>query len=282
MSVDPINTKSALQKVSMFLAMEPSFTSLMNPSVFRLNNLTDTCHTALRKASILGSEMDELFLAWNLLTPDISSTSAEIVFRKLLIAITATTRATREFRQSAISLYVAANKSVEGLDEYLASLHKNISQAKNKLTECEAALHKTRIAIHKLKKELSGSSGFWKGFAQGITDGIYHPVNDNLVRQRELYESYLQEQNKLSKNVRQQEAEMLMLHQGQAVLSHVQGLDSSTVSLENAVLRISTLASETQHDNERAIATNGNHVAAFFQNRFKEDMSELVTWRDVF
>lgn len=129
---------------------------------------------------------------------------------------------------------------------------------------------------------MSGSEGFWQAVAEGATMGIYHPIEDDINQQRDLYRQAVEKRQTLIGDLTAIRANTDLLTHASQSLTLAEGLDDSTATLENIVLRISGLAAKTEHDDTQATEATNGKVAAFFRDRFNADMTELTSWRGVF
>lgn len=282
MSTDTDNTRAALQNIRDFQSMLPVLTPAVNSLGFNFGDVTNVSSQTTVSATVLGARLERLFIGWDRLQTAMADTEAELIFRGILVNITATCQATKAFRGDAISLQATAEALNGELGNAIQGLNSRLTAERQDLAQSDGRVVQSNAAIQSLQVQLSGSKGFWKGFEQGVTLGIYHPVDDNLNDQRNLYNQAVQAYQTAERDIEQIQANTHVLLQANQSLRLVVGLGGSTVSLENIVLTISGLAAETQHDGTQLTGTTNGRVAEFFRNRFNKDMTTLAAWRDVF
>jgi hypothetical protein len=224
-----------------------------NFQIPNLDNLAQLSNTTTVSANELGSNLKSLFKTWGKLQPSISDSAAQTFFLQLLTNITATSQATKAFRDSAVSLHIAAEESSN-----------NVANAVNNLT---AQLSAAQAELDKLKTHITGIN----------TQPTLNPD-----QQRDLFNQTQQKYLLMQKDFMETQADTYMLNKLQLSLSLVKGLDSNTVSFENIVLKISGLADQTEHDGTQSTGATNGRVAEFFRNRFNTEMTELLDWRGVF
>ena len=190
---DSERTKNALNDIQTFLSMGQSIVSIMrSPGLdqnqiidaqFAADAMTAQCQDTIAHAHVLGMDLDRLFSAWNQFSPDMSNVIAELQIRAMLMTITATTKAMANFKADTVSLQIAVNELIGDLNGVTSVLNGRLIEEETAVANIKGELNRINERIRHLQSELSGSDGFWTGFSEGITLGIYHPVDDNLDEQ---------------------------------------------------------------------------------------------------
>ena len=282
MSTDTDNTRAALQNLQACAAILPRLSASMSGLGLNLASLETECQSTIVSAHLVGTSLESLFAMWDRLQPGIPDQIAELIFRQLLIGITATTQDVSAFRSTATSLQVTTEAAIGQLNSAIAVTNQRIQAEQHDLAQLQTDIQNIQARIASLQHELSGSTGFWQGFAEGLSLGIYHPIEDNINEQRNLYRQAVEKQQSVSRTLAAIQMNRELLSQAIQSLTVAEGLDESTVTLENVMLRISGLAAKTEHDDTQLTAATNGQVAAFFRNRFNADMTELAAWRGVF
>lgn len=275
---DAEKAKFALRKINSTLNKK-DFPKALEESFEKLKLIGQS---VLADASLSNEEFDELFPIWNLIQHDLPDEIVDLLLRKMFINITATAKVIKNLRASVTLLNVKGNEMIGNLEKEIYALNEKISGETQDLTKLEENIQKIKQNISSLRRKISGSSGFWKGFSEGITAGIYHPVDDNLNEQERLLRDYKRAHISALNKLQQIKNDKLELEHSQTSLNDIINLDDSTVSLENCMQSLCSLVSKTHHSDGRVVSTDNDKISNFFRKRFDKYMKELATWRDVF
>jgi hypothetical protein len=282
MSTDSDNTRAALQNVQTCATILPRLSAGMNGLGLDFASLETGCRSTMVNAHLLGTDLDSLFNLWDTLRPELPDQVAELILRRLLVGIMTTARDVSSFRATATSLQVTTETAIGQLNTAIAATKQHIQDEQNQVAQLETDMQNIQSRIAQLQQQMSGSDGFWQAFAEGLSMGIYHPIEDDLNEQRDLYRQAVEKRQSVCSDLTAIQSNTELLSQASQSLTLAEGLDDSTVTLENVVLRISGLAAKTEHDDTQATEATNGKVAAFFRNRFNADMTELAGWRGVF
>jgi hypothetical protein len=240
------------------------------------------CQLTIVNAHLLGSDLDSLFSTWDMLKPDLPDPVAEAFLRRLLVSIMTTAKDVGSFRTAATSLQVTAETAIGQLNTAIGATKQRIQDEQSQVTQLETDMQNIQNQIAQLQQQMSSSDEFWKAFAEGLSLGIYHPIEDDINQQRNLYQQAVEKRQQARSDLVAIQANSDLLSQASQSLTLAEGLDDSTTTLENVMVRISGLAAKTEHDDTQATEATNGKVAAFFRNRFNADMTELAGWRGVF
>jgi len=245
-------------------------------------SLEGGCQSTMVNAHMLGADLDSLFSSWDKLQPGLPDQVAELMLRQLLVGIMATAKDVGSFRTTATSLQVTAETAIGQLGTAIAATKQRIQDEQNQAAQLDTDMQNIQNQIAQLQQQMSGSTGFWQTVGEVLSGGAYHPIEDNLNAQRDLYRQAVDKRQRVINDLAAIQANTDLLSQASQSLTLAEGLDDSTATLENVVLRISGLAARTEHDDTQATEATNGQVAAFFRERFNVDMTELAGWRGVF
>jgi hypothetical protein len=282
MSTDIDKTKTALQNLRDSATILPKLSASMNGLGLDFADLEKECQSTMVDAHLLGTDLESLFAVWDTLQPGLPDQVAELILRRLLISIMAATQDVSSFRATATSLQVTTEAAIGQLNTAIAATKQRIQDEQDQLTQLATDMQNIQNRMAQLQQEMSGSTGFWQAVGEALSGGAYHPIEDNLNEQRDLYRQAVDKRQSVINDLAAIQANTDLLSRASQSLALAEGLDDSTATLENVVLRISGLAAKTEHDDTQATEATNGKVAAFFRNRFNSDMTELATWRGVF
>jgi hypothetical protein len=254
----------------------------MNGLGLNFADLEHASQSTMVDAHLVGTDLDSLFPMWDKLQPGLPDQEAELTLRQLLVGIMAATKDVSSFRAAATSLQVTSETAIGQLSRAIAETKQRIQDEQNQLTQLATDMQNIQNRMTQLQQQLSGSDGFWQTVGEVLSAGIYHPIEDDLNEQRDLYRQAVEKHQRASSDLAAIKTNTELLSRASQSLTLAEGLDDSTVSLENVVLRISALAAKTEHDDTQITEATNGKVAAFYRDRFNADMTELTGWRGVF
>ena len=99
-----------------------------------------------------------------------------------------TSKDVSSFRTTATSLQVTAETAIGKLNTAIAATKQRIQDEQSQVAQLETDMQNIQNQIAQLQQQMSGSDEFWQAFAEGLSLGIYHPIEDDINQQRDLYQ----------------------------------------------------------------------------------------------